>query len=133
MTRAALAVLSVALLTAAMTPQAARAAASDDVLCAMMAESAKAVNAAGPVAVDAVTTQESVSVDCDARRILTRFSRTDNAADQPQGWQDNWQSQLDAAYCGDTAMRDIIAGGWTFAELTTFADGEEFEIKAACE
>jgi hypothetical protein len=128
-----LAALAVVLLTATAAASMAHAASPDEILCSMMSESAETVNAAGPVAVDAMTTQESVSVDCESRKILTRFTRKDTAADQPAGWQDGWQSQLDATYCGDATMRDIITSGWTLAETTKFADGVELEIKAECE
>jgi len=127
------AALAVVLVAAVAVPRMAEAASPDEVLCLMMSESATTVNAAGPVAIDALTTQESVSVDCGSRTILTRFSRKDSAGDQPAGWQASWQSQLDAAYCGDATMRDIIKSGWTLAETTEFADGVELEIKAACE
>jgi hypothetical protein len=127
------AALAVALVAVTAAPRMAEAASPDEVLCLMMSESATTVNAAGPVAIDALTTQEHVSVDCGSRTILTRFTRKDSADDQPAGWQARWQSQLDATYCGDATMRDIIRSGWTLAETTEFADGVELEIKAACE
>jgi hypothetical protein len=133
MMRPGLAALAVVLLTATAAPNMAHATSPDEILCSMMSESAETVNAAGPVAVDAMTTQESVVVECESRTILTRFTRKDTAADQPAGWQAQWQNQLDAAYCGNATMRDIIASGWSLSETTKFADGAELEIKAECE
>jgi hypothetical protein len=105
----------------------------DEMLCAMTSEAADQANAAGPIAIDAMTTQEHIEVSCDTRTILTRFSRKDAAASQPEGWQKAWQDKLSTIYCGDPATREIIVGGWTLAESTTFAYGVVFEIKAECE
>jgi hypothetical protein len=80
-----------------------------------------------------MTTQEQIDVTCDTKTILTHFSRKDTAASQPAGWQATWQEKLSAIYCGDPATREIIAGGWTLAERTTFADRVVFDIKAVCE
>ena len=104
-----------------------------EVFCTMASEAAAQANAAGPVAIDANTTQERVEVTCETKTIVAHFVRKDTAASQPEGWQDSWQEKLSAAYCGDPATRDVIASGWTLAESTTFADGVVFEIKAACE
>jgi hypothetical protein len=105
----------------------------DELLCQMASEAAVTANAAGPVPIDAMTTQEHIEVTCDTRTILARFSRKDASTAQPAGWQQAWQDKLDGAYCGDPATREVIAGGWTLAESTTFSDGVVFEIKAACE
>jgi hypothetical protein len=115
------------------SPQGALAQSPDEVLCAMTSEAAASANAVGPIAIDAMTTQERIDVSCDARTILTHFNRKDTAASQPAGWRDTWQEKLSKIYCDDPATRDIIAGGWSLAESTTFADGVVFEIKAVCE
>jgi hypothetical protein len=127
------ALLAGALAAAALPSPHALAQSADDILCQMASEAAASTNAAGPVAVDAVTTQDGVDVICETRTIRARFSRKDDAAAQPEGWRDAWQEKLDGAYCVDPASREIVASGWTLAERTTFADGVVFEIKAACE
>jgi hypothetical protein len=105
----------------------------DELLCRMTSEAAATANAAGPTPIDAMTTQERIDVICDTKTILTHFSRKDPAASQAAGWQDTWQEKLSKIYCDDPATRDIIAGGWTLAESTTFVDGVVFEIEAVCE
>ena len=105
----------------------------DELLCQMASEAAATTNAAGPVAVDAMTMQDKIEVTCDKKTIVARFSRKDASTAQPEGWQGEWQDKLDAAYCGDQATREVIAGGWTLTESTTFSDGVVFEIKAACD
>ena len=115
------------------SPQFALAQSPDELLCRMTSEAAATANAAGPVAVDAMTTQEKIDVSCETKTILTHFSRKDAAASQPAGWQATWQEKLSKVYCEDAATRDIISGGWTLAESTTFTDGVVFEIKAVCE
>ncbi len=114
-------------------PQLALAQSPNEIFCSMASEAAAQANAAGPVAIDAMTTQERVDVTCETRTILTRFSRKDTAASQPEGWQKSWQEKLSTIYCDDPATREVIASGWTLAESTTFADGVVFEIKAVCE
>ena len=114
-------------------PQGVLAQSPNELLCTMTSEAAATANAAGPTPIDAMTTQERIDVTCDTKTILTHFSRKDTAASQAAGWQDTWQAKLSKIYCDDAATRDIIAGGWTLAESTTFADGVVFEIKAVCE
>lgn len=113
-------------------PQVALAQSPEEMLCGMISEAAATANAAGATPIDPMTTQEKIDVSCDTRTILTHFSRTDTAASQPAGWQDDWQSKLSKVYCDDAATREMIAGGWALAESTTFADGVVFEIKAVC-
>jgi hypothetical protein len=126
--------LPVVLLALALAwPHIAFAQSPDEILCSMTSEAAATANAAGPTPIDAMTTQEKIDVSCDTKTILTHFSRKDTAASQAAGWQDTWQAKLSKVYCDDPATREIIAGGWTLAESTTFADGVVFEIKAVCE
>jgi hypothetical protein len=114
------------------SPHIAHAQSPDELLCQMTSEAAATANAAGPTPIDAMTTQERIDVTCDTKTILTHFSRKDTSASQAAGWQDTWQAKLSKVYCDDPATREIIAGGWTLAESTTFADGVAFEIKAVC-
>ena len=131
--RISLRLASVMLPFALACPQVALAQSPNEMLCAMASDAAEKANAAGPVAIDAITTQEHIEVTCETKTILTRFSRKDTATAQPEGWQKAWQDKLSIIYCGDPATREIIGGGWTLAESTTFADGVVFEIKAVCE
>ncbi len=112
--------------------QVAQAQSPEEMLCGMISEAAATANAAGSTPIDSMTAQERIDVSCDTRTILTHFSRKDTAAAQPAGWQDDWQGKLSKVYCDDPATREMIAGGWTLAESTTFADGVVFEIKAVC-
>jgi hypothetical protein len=113
-------------------PQIALAQSPDEMLCDMMTAVAAQTNAAGPVAIDAMTTQERIEVSCDTKTILTHFSRKDTAAAQPEGWQGAWQDKLSTIYCHDPATREVIDAGWSLAESTTFADGVVFGIEAVC-
>ena len=123
------AILALALLS----PHLALAQSPHEIFCTMASEAAAQANAAGPVSIDAMTTQEKIEVSCETKTILTRFARKDTAASQPEGWQESWQEKLSTIYCDDPATREVIASGWTLADSTAFADGVVFEIKAACE
>jgi len=131
--RLPVAVCTAAALLALVAPRSAVAQSPDEVLCGMISQAAATANAVGATPIDAMTTQEKIDVSCDAKTILTHFSRKDTAASQPGGWEDDWQAKLSKVYCDDPATREMIAGGWTLAERTSFADGVVFEIKAVCE
>jgi hypothetical protein len=106
---------------------------SEDEFCSQITEMAEKLNAEGSSMVDAGTRQDGMAAICSLK--VVEFKKFVNMpiTSLREGWQGRKQAQWNKIYCDNNSpFRSAIDNGWTIGVLTTFIDGEQHRIKAAC-
>jgi hypothetical protein len=101
-------------------------------LCTKANEVVNTLSNMVPIEVDAVTNTTAVVTDCGQSRIQFTRAVDLKLASMEKDFRDFLQKQDNEYACGDAALKDLVAAGWTVRFSYRFQGGAPIVVEAKC-
>lgn len=105
---------------------------TDAQFCADISRAAAEMKARGPVALDPVTQDDGVEVDCARKTVEYPRSVSVTTARMKPGWQEGKTAQWQDSACKSDLLVAAMNHGWVLSITVTFADREQFHYIVEC-